>query len=92
MYEEEVVVEAESEQVYGIPVGLSLRGAIQAIFNFYSVSAKESTEQNNTGDDMENALDGTNFVRMCRDAPELSLSSTIQRYSVAALLLVLRGR
>jgi hypothetical protein len=77
MYEETVIAPA-GDQMFDIPAGLSLRMAIQSIFNFYSNSAKENEQRE--VDDMENALDGTNFVRMCRDAPELASASRIQRY------------
>ena len=58
---------------YGIPTGLSLRGAIQAIFNFYC------STKDNEGDV---SMDGTSFVRMCRDAPDLGSTGRIQRYEL----------
>jgi len=73
----------EAPQVFGIPNGLSLRGAIQAIFNFYSNSIKEGAKSEDASSEVEHALDGSNFVRMCRDAPELGPNSTrIQRYEL----------
>mgnify|MGYP001315889130 CR=1 FL=1 len=60
---------------YGIPAGLSLRGAIQAIFNFYC-SSKDNDKEGDV------CMDGTSFVRMCRDAPDLGSAGRIQRYEL----------
>ena len=67
---------------YGIPKGYSLRGAIQAVFNFYCTPVTAETDQLKKGDDMDIALDGSSFLRMVRAAPELSEATRIQRYEI----------
>ena len=62
---------------FPIPSGLSLRGAIQAIFNFYCSSAKDDAYR---GGDL--SIDGSSFVRMCRDAPDLGSAGRVQRYEL----------
>lgn len=70
----------DNGQMYAIPAGLNLRTAILSIFNFYSNKVEDiEGEEGEVGVDGEACLDGTNFVRMCRDAPLLSSSSKIRR-------------
>jgi hypothetical protein len=72
----------EVNSSYAIPTGLSLRGAIQSIFSFYARSAKEDNEAETSVNNIENALDGSNWVRLVRDAPGLASSKRIQRHEL----------